>query len=80
MTRESVRNLVPNNEAFVAATELMDLEVENVLVVSDSDPFLRSGSATGMAAAGVLCGLSEEQDIQSADIVVETTAYLNEWL
>ncbi len=80
MTRENVRNLVPNNEAFVAATELMDLEVENVLVVSDSDPFLRSGSATGMAAAGVLCGLSEEQDIQSADIVVETTADLSEWL
>ncbi len=80
MTRENVRNLVPNNEAFVAATELMELEVENVLVVSDSDPFLRSGSATGMAAAGVLCGLSEEQDIQSADIVVETTADLSEWL
>jgi len=80
LTREDVRNLVPNSEAFVAATELMDLEVENVLVVSDSDSFLRSGSATGMAAAGVLCGLSEEQDIQSADIVVETTADLNEWL
>jgi predicted PurR-regulated permease PerM/phosphoglycolate phosphatase-like HAD superfamily hydrolase len=80
LTRENVRNLVPNSEAFVAATELMDLEVENVLVVSDSDSFLRSGSATGMAAAGVLCGLSEEKDIQSADIVVETTADLNEWL
>lgn len=80
LTREDVRNLVPNNEAFLAATELMDLELENMLVVSDSDSFLRSGSATGMATAGVLCGLSEEQDIQSADIVVGTTSDLSEWL
>ena len=80
LTREDVRNLLPNSEAFLAATELMELEPEHVLVVSDSAPTLRSGSATGMATAGVLCGISEIQDIPTADIVVETTADLDEWL
>ena len=80
LTREDVRNLLPNSEAFVTATQMMELESEHVLVVSDSAPTLRSGSATGMATAGVLCGISERQDIPTADIVVETTADLDEWL
>lgn len=78
--REDVRNLVPNSEAFVVSSEAMGLDLEHVLVVSDTDPILRSGSAAGTAASGVLCGLGETDDIQSADIVVETTADLLEWL
>ncbi|MCB0129952.1 MAG: hypothetical protein KDD78_03855, partial [Caldilineaceae bacterium] len=73
-------NLVPNSEALVLAAERMAVEPMNVLVVSDSDPILRSGSATGTATAGVLCGLDHADDLQSADLVLATTAELVEWL
>ena len=80
ISRQDVRNLVPNSEALVLAAERMAVEPMNVLVVSDSDPILRSGSATGTATAGVLCGLDHADDLQSADLVLATTAELVEWL
>lgn len=80
ITREDVRNLVPNGEALELAAQRLQLEPLHMLVVSDTDPMLRSGAATGMATAGVLCGLERDQDLQSADLVLGTTAELSEWL
>ena len=80
ITREDIRNLVPHSEALLTAADSMGLTTNNLLVVSDSDVNLRSGSATEMATAGVLCGLSQERDLQSADIILERTSELVDWL
>lgn len=80
ITRESVRNLVPNSESLMLAAQQMETEPLHTLIVSDGDPILRSGSATGMATAGVLSGLDREKDLESADLVLGATAELTEWL
>ena len=80
IAREDVRNLVPNSEALMLAAQVMETEPLQTLIVSDGDPILRSGSATGMATAGVLSGLDREKDLASADLVLGTTAELTEWL
>ncbi|MCB0072926.1 MAG: AI-2E family transporter [Caldilineaceae bacterium] len=80
IAREDVRNLVPNSEALMLAAQIMETEPIQTLIVSDGDPILRSGSATGMATAGVLSGLDREKDLASADLVLGTTAELTEWL
>lgn len=80
IARENVRNLAPNSEALILAAQQMSTEPLQTLIVSDGDPLLRSGSATGMATAGVLSGLDREKDLASADLVLGTTAELSEWL
>ena len=80
MTRENVRRILPNSEAFLTATERMGLEPPNMLVVSDTDANLRSATAVNMATAGVLSGLSLAGDFQSADLILESVVELSEWL
>jgi predicted PurR-regulated permease PerM/phosphoglycolate phosphatase-like HAD superfamily hydrolase len=78
--RESVRNLLPHSEALLAVSTHLDVEPNQILVVSDSDNNLRSARAAQMATSGVLCGLAEEADLVDADLVLDTTADIVEWL
>ena len=80
MGRESVRNLLPHSEALLTVATNLVVEPNQVLVVSDTDNNLRSARAAQMATSGVLCGLSEEQDLLDADLVLDTTVDIVEWL
>lgn len=80
VTRQDVRNLLPHSEGLTLIAEQLQLVPEQLLVVSDSDVNLRTGRAMGMAAAGVLSGLGEAQDMRDADIVVQDVCELDEWL
>jgi HAD superfamily hydrolase (TIGR01509 family) len=79
-TRDDVRNLLPHSQGLLYLAQQLALAPEQILVVSDSDVNLRAGRAMGMAAAGVLSGLGEEQDMRDADIVLHNVAELTEWL
>ncbi len=78
--REDVRNLLPNSEAYLSAADQLGIPPNQILVVSDSKMNLRSAGAAQMATGGVLCGLAEEQDLLEADLVVEDTNTLMEWI
>ncbi len=80
VTRNDVRNLLPHSEGLIYLAQQLELDAEQILVVSDSDMNLRAGRATGMAAAGVLNGLGEERDMRDADIILTTIGELEEWL
>jgi predicted PurR-regulated permease PerM/phosphoglycolate phosphatase-like HAD superfamily hydrolase len=80
MGREDVRNLLPNSEAYLSAAEQLELDTNQILVVSDSKMNLRSARAAQMATAGVLCGLAEEQDLIDSDLVLPDTNSLTEWM
>jgi len=77
---EDVRNLVPHSEPLVAAANRLDLQTNNVLVVSDTDTNLRSAGAAEMATAGVLQGLGTAKDLRNADLVLNNIVELSEWL
>jgi predicted PurR-regulated permease PerM/phosphoglycolate phosphatase-like HAD superfamily hydrolase len=77
---DSVRNLLPQEEPLqLAATQLL-LEPNQILVVSDTDVYLRSARALQMATAAVLCGLGQAQDVTEADLVLDHITDLADWL
>ncbi|MEZ4679764.1 MAG: AI-2E family transporter [Caldilineaceae bacterium] len=80
VTRDDVHNLLPHSEGLLFLSQQLQLEPDQILVVSDSDVNLRAGRAMGMAAAAVLNGLGEEEDMRDADIVLQNLCELNEWL
>ncbi|MEZ4619721.1 MAG: AI-2E family transporter [Caldilineaceae bacterium] len=59
VTRDDVHNLLPHSEGLLFLSQQLQLEPDQILVVSDSDVNLRAGRAMGMAAAAVLNGLGE---------------------
>ncbi|MEX1019659.1 MAG: AI-2E family transporter [Litorilinea sp.] len=78
--RERVRNLLPANEPLELVISTLELERNQVLVVSDTDLNLRTARSAQMATAGVLCGLGRENDLRDVDLVLETTPDLLDWL
>ena len=80
VSREDVRTQLPNSDAYLAAAEHLELDTNQILVVSDSKMNLRSARAAQMATAGVLCGLDEERDMVDADLVIESTNSLTDWM
>ena len=80
VAREDVRNLMPHGESLLLAAEQLSLPADSLLVVSDTDVNLRSGRAVEMATAGVLSGLGQSKDLGEADIVLDSSIELSEWL
>lgn len=81
VTREDVRNLMPNSEGLLKIAKEMELPPNSLLVVSDTDVNLRSGRAASMMTAGVLTGLGTERGLKDeADLVLPSAATLCEWL
>lgn len=80
VTRDDVRNLMPHGEGLLQAAKQLDLEPDALLVVSDTDVNLRSGRAVQMATAGILSGLGSRRNLEEADIILEQSVELYEWL
>lgn len=80
ITQEDVRNLMPHSEGLLVAASRLELEPNELLVVSDTDVNLRSGRAADMATAGVLWGLGQREHLSDADLLLEYPAELCEWI
>ena len=78
--REDVGYLLPNTEVLLIAAEKLGIAPNQMLLVSDNHINLRAAKAAHIATAGVLCGLSEEDDLREADITVASASELLEWL
>jgi len=60
----------------------MGVAPENCLMVGDTVMDIKAGRAAGAQTAGVLCGFGTRQELEKAraNIIVRTTADLNEYL
>jgi HAD superfamily hydrolase (TIGR01549 family) len=80
VTHEDTRRLKPHPEPIRYAAEQLGVAVERCLMVGDTGLDVRAAKAAGACAVGVLCGFGERGDLAGADLILETTAELEEWL
>lgn len=80
VTRDDVRRLKPHPEPIRLAAARAGVRPEEVLVVGDTPVDVRAAKAAGALAAGVLCGFGQLEELQEADIILNTPAELWRWL
>ncbi len=80
ITRDDTRRLKPHPAPIRLAAERLNIPVENVLMVGDTQMDVRAAKAAGALSAAVLCGFGEIEELQDADIILNTPAELWRWL
>jgi HAD superfamily hydrolase (TIGR01549 family) len=80
VTHEDTWRLKPHPEPIRYAAEQLGVAIERCLMVGDTGVDVRTAKAAGACAVGVLCGFGEQGDLAGADLILENTAELEEWL
>jgi HAD superfamily hydrolase (TIGR01549 family) len=80
VTHEDTWRLKPHPEPIRYAVEQLGMSIECCLMVGDTGVDVRAAKAAGACAVGVLCGFGERGDLVGADLILENTAELGEWL
>ncbi len=80
VTADALRSLAPASEALQQGVAAIGHAPDECLVVNDTTVYLRTAQAMDMIACGVLCGLGTEDDLADADLILECTPELQEWL
>ena len=80
VTHEDTWRLKPHPEPIRYAAEQLGVAVGRCIMVGDTIVDVRSAKAAGAHAVGVLCGFGERDDLAGADLILENTAELVEWL
>jgi len=80
VTHEDTWRLKPHPEPIRYAAEQLGVAIERCLMVGDTGVDVRAAKAAGAWAVGVLCGFGERDDLAGADLLLENTAELGEWL
>ena len=80
ITRDNVRRLKPHPMPVRTAAEKLGLPPEQCVMVGDTGVDVRSAKAAGALVVAVLCGFGEMNDFGDADLVIDSTAQLGEWL
>ena len=80
VTHEDTWRLKPHPEPIRYAAEQLGVAIERCLMVGDTGVDVRAAKAAGAWAVGVLCGFGERGDLAGADLILENTAELGEWL
>jgi len=80
VTHEDTWHLKPHPEPIRYAAEQLGVAIERCLMVGDTGLDVRAAKAAGVYTVGVLCGFGERGDLAEADLILENTAELGEWL
>ena len=80
ITRDNVRRLKPHPMPVRTAAEKLGVPPEQCVMVGDTGVDVRSAKAAGALVVAVLCGFGEMNDFGDADLVIDSTAQLGEWL
>lgn len=80
ITRDDVRRLKPHPMPVLKAAEKLGVSPLQCVMVGDTEVDVRAAKAAGALAVGVLCGFGESDDFGDADLVIESTAQVGEWL
>ena len=81
-TSQTCRHTKPYPDPILWVARQMGVAPENCLMVGDTVMDIKAGRAAGAQTAGVLCGFGTRQELEKAraNIIVRTTADLNEYL
>ena len=80
ISRDDTPHLKPHPTPIRLAAVRLSLLPEQCVMVGDTGVDVRSAKAAGALAVGVLCGFGERQDLINADLVLDSTAELADWL
>jgi HAD superfamily hydrolase (TIGR01549 family) len=82
VTREDTRRLKPHPEPVRRAVGSLSLLPSQCVMVGDTVVDVVSAKAAGAYAIGVLCGFGERAELveAGADLILETTSQLVDWL
>ncbi|MCB0115315.1 MAG: AI-2E family transporter [Caldilineaceae bacterium] len=80
ITRDEVRTFAPESEGIRKTLEKMEIEADQLLILSDSEMNLRAAQAVGVVQCGVNTGLGSNRQFSDADLVLEHPSDLKRWL
>ena len=82
VTRESTPRLKPHPQPVRHAAETLGLPPERCVVVGDTTADVEAAKRAGAWAIGVLCGFGEREELEAAgaDLILDSTAELTDWL
>jgi phosphoglycolate phosphatase-like HAD superfamily hydrolase len=80
--REDTWRNKPHPSPIRHAAEQVGVPVEQCLMVGDTTVDILAAQAAGARSAGVLCGFGEEDELKrvGADLILETTSELADWM
>jgi phosphoglycolate phosphatase-like HAD superfamily hydrolase len=80
ITRDDVRTFAPESEAIRKTLEKLQIEADQLLMISDSEMNLRAAQAVGAVQCGVNTGLGHSRHFSDADLVLAHPTELTRWL
>ncbi len=80
ISRDDSPRLKPHPLPIRLAAKQLAVPVEQCIMVGDTGVDVRAAKAAGALAVGVLCGFGDRDDLQAADLVLDSTAQLADWL
>ncbi len=80
VTRDDVRRLKPHPEPIFRAAAVLELSAAQCVMVGDTLADVRAARAANAAAVGVLTGFGQQEDLDEADLVLDSVVDLVQWL
>jgi HAD superfamily hydrolase (TIGR01549 family) len=80
ITRDDTVHLKPHPQQVHEAAAALGVPVQNCVLVGDTSVDVRAAQAAGALSIGVLCGFGREHDLSQADLILDSTAQLTEWV
>jgi len=77
---DTTPHIKPHPQPVLWAAEHLGVTPDNTLMVGDTRTDLQAAKAAGALAGAVLCGFGEREDFGDADLILESTANLADWL
>lgn len=80
--REDTWRIKPHPSPVRHAAEQLDVPVERCLMVGDTTADIWAARSAGARSVGVLCGFGEKDELEraGADLVLEVTSELKDWM
>lgn len=80
IARDDTPRLKPHPLPVRLAAQRLGVAPEQCVLVGDTSVDVRAAKAAGALAVGVLCGFGDRDDLQNADLVLDSTVCLADWL
>ena len=80
--REDTWRIKPHPSPVLHAAEQIGVQVERCLMVGDTTADMWAARSAGARSAGVLCGFGEQDELEraGADLILQITSELGEWM
>lgn len=77
---DTTERIKPDPQPLLWAAQQLGVSPAQTLMVGDTRADVLAAKAAGMLAVAVLCGFGERQDFAEADLILDSTAELAQWL